>query len=333
MSIAKRLTHSEIESIYSAANSAVWHSHHLASRLAKSAAREEDYVATLLTNGIPLLAERWILLLSPKGVALRVTGIFCHGHPQVAFGTPKRQVELADLLVVHQHLGKKRSTSRAILIQAKMSADATHTLSSADPQLELFAGWPTFEFVTGGLARGLRNLKESGNGSRYALVLNRHAFPEQIEWADQCPWASCRATQHLSAERSFAKLLGDILLGNDGRAVQLGVPKDDWSRTIKELLEVTGQKTYKRTNIGLGNTPRIAVSTSPSAALMFLSESSSFADQSARGARRSVSEVFFGQAQPVQDIGDNELPPESARRDDPNGGMSALIIETREVDE
>jgi hypothetical protein len=171
MSISKSLTRTEQESLCSAANSAIWHAHQFANTHARRAAREEDYVATLVTDGIPMLARRWDSILSPKGIALKVSGVFCHGHPQVAFGLPRRQVELADLLVVHQHTAKARTTVRALLVQAKMSNDATHRLPSNDPQLELYSSWPDFEFVTGGLALGVRNINEKGKGSGYALVL------------------------------------------------------------------------------------------------------------------------------------------------------------------
>jgi hypothetical protein len=331
MSLSKKLLTHERESLYSAANSAIWHSHHHAVRKASLKAREEDFVATLVTNGVLMFADRWISILQPKGIQLKISGVFCHGHPQVVFNSSKLRVELADLLVVHQHTANKRSTARAILIQAKMSADATHALPKSDKQLQLFTGWPPFEFVTGGLAPGMRDIKEKkGKGSRYALVLDKHAYPEEITWADQCPWGTCPATQVLSAERSLAKLLGDMLLGKDGRVFQLGIPKDDWSRTIQELLKITGKRTYKRTNIERGDTLRLAEKESVTAGIMFLAASPSFATANTRASNRSVSELYFG-AVPMQgaDGGNRDI---FRQENDklPEGGISALIIETKE---
>lgn len=211
-----------------------------------------------------------------------------------------------------------------------MSADATHTLPEGAPQLQLFTGWPQFEFVTGGLAPGMRDIKEKGKGSRYALVLENQAYPEQITWADQCPWGSCPATQVFSAERSLAKLLGDMLLGKEGRAFQLGIPKDDWSRTIQELLQTTGPRTYKRTNIGRGDTPRLAEKGLLTAGMMFLTASSSFATDNTGTSNRSVSERFFGVV-PMQGIdGDGGDIFHQELNELPEGGISALIIETKE---
>ncbi len=331
MSIAKLLAPHECEALFSGANAAVWHSHYLATRLAISSVREEDHVATLVTNGVPFLVERWTPLLQSKGISLRASGVFCHGHPQVAFGTPRRQVELADLLIVHQHTQGTRTTARAILLQAKMSEDSTHSLPYNDAQLDLFSNWPSFEFVTGGLTPGIRNLKEVGKGSRYALVLDNQAYPEQISWADQCPWAASRATQHLTGYRSLAKLLGDMLLGKDGRTFQLGKATNDWSRTIQELLKITGQRTYRRANIRRGPTPRIAGISPTIAGFLLMSTSQAYAG--ATRARKSLIDRFFSAA-PIHELdgGGNNLE-FTDRYEQPDGGMSALIIETVEGQE
>ena len=330
MSLSKLLAQHERESLYSGANSAVWYSHNHATKLAKRGAREEDYVATLITNGIPNLANRWAPLLHKKGVGLKLSGVFCHGHPQVAFGTPRSQVELADLLVVHQHTQNDRCTARAMLLQAKMSSDSTHTLVSTDAQLRLFSVWPPFEFVTGGLAPGERDLREKGSGSRYALVLNRAAYPEQITWADQCPWGASPATQHLSADRSLAKLLGDILLGKDGRPFRLGTPKDDWSRTIQELLEVTGRRTYKRANIERGDTGRLVAAQHGSAGLMLVAESGPTANVNSKKSNESLNERFFGHVPGAGTDGGGVDIASDDRSRNSEGGISALIIETTE---
>jgi hypothetical protein len=328
VSIAKRLSKAEIEGIYSAANSAVWHSHFCARSTARSTAREEDYVATLVTDGVPLLADRWIQILDSKGIALRVSGVFCHGHPQVQFGPLQSPVELADLLVVHQHSEDRRYTARAMLIQAKMSTDATHHLHASDPQLALFSRWPPFEFVTGGLEPGIRDIKEAGRGSRYALILQEHMYPEQITWADQCPWAVSPAKQELAAESSLARLLGNMILAKDGRPVQLTAPKDDWSRTIKDLLEISGKRTFRRANIGLGHTHRLSEKYSVLTNTLFLSQSPRFARAPIPRVKPFTSDLFFNAAVEIELDGDGNDPPDLEERRGPEDGMSALIIET-----
>lgn len=328
MSIAKLLAPHERASLYSCANSAIWHAHHLATQLSKGPTREEDHVATLITDGIPFFASRWAPLLQTKGIALRVSGVFCHGHPQVTFGNPSNRVELADLLVVHQHTVRRRSSARAMLLQAKVSADTTHTLPLNDAQLRLFSQWPTFEFVTGGLSPGPRNLNEKGRGSRYALVLDRCAFPEEVDWADQCPWAASAARRLLTAEISLARLLGDMLLGKEGRIFQLGKTTNDWSRMIQELLTITGKRTYRRANIGRSNSPRLATAGASEAGLMFIMQMGAFPAISSSRASGSIIERYFPQAS--ADGGGYEAGTVIDQTRPPEGGVSSLIFETAE---
>jgi hypothetical protein len=330
MSLATLFALHERESLYSGANSAIWHSHQLAGHLAKSKTREEDYVATLVTNGIPLLLDRWEPLLHSKRITLKLAGVFCHGHPQVSFGVPRSQVELADLLVVHQHTKGTRVSARAILIQAKMSADSTHRLSASDPQLQLFSAWPSFEFVTGGLAPGLRNIKEKGKGSRYALIHDGFSYPEQITWTDQCPWAASPAKPMLTADRSLARLLGDMLLNKDGRPFQLGKPKDDWSRTIQELLETTGRRTYMRANINRGPTQRISGNLGLCSGVMLAYAPHLQSRSRLSASRVSILDRYFGATPTSQDDGSDNMPPPTEQPDLPHGGISSLIIETAE---
>lgn len=330
MSLATLFALHERESLYSGANSAIWHSHHLADHLAKGKTREEDYVATLVTNGVPLLLERWEPILRPKGIALKLAGVFCHGHPQVSFGSPSSRVELADLLVVHQHTKRARVSARAVLLQAKMSTDSTHRLSAPDPQLQLFSSWPLFEFVSGGLTPGLRDIKERGKGSRYALIHDGPAYPENIGWTDQCPWAASPAKVMLTADRSLARLLGDMLLNKDGRPFQLGKPRDDWSRTIQELLQTTGKRTYRRANIKRGPTPRLTETLATGPGLMLAHTQQGHPASLSLASKASILDRYFGAVPTSQGDGrDNELPP-IEQRDQPPGGMSSLIIETTE---
>lgn len=332
MAVSNIFSKVEIESIYSAANSAIWHSHHWSGDAARIAAREEDYVASLVRYGVPLLARGWSPILEPKGIGIRVSGVFCHGHPQVEFVSGRGPIELADLLIVHQHTGAKRATARAMLVQAKMSTDATHRLRANDDQLALFSQWPRFRFISGGLDRRVRDLEERGKGSRYALVLKRHDYPECIGWADQCPWTVSPAVQHLSGEVSLARLLGNMILNKDGRPVGLRRPRVEWSKTVKELLEITGQRTFSRKNIGFSNAPRRFEANTYFNTLLY-SESASFRQPIAPTRNNTASATFFGVGNDSVGTDDQqEIPPH--REDEPgrDGGISTLILETQELD-
>ncbi len=322
----------EAERIYSGANSAIWHSHHEASCLSLSTTREEDYVATLIRVGTPLLAERWAEVLAPHGVSIRVSGVFCHGRPQVRFDHPGAPVELADLLIVHRHMSKsKRSFCRALLIQAKMSDDGTHVLAPTDAQLHLFTTWPDFVFVDRSMDPAVRKLKETGKGSRYALVRKTNDYPEYISWPDQSPWAEAKPAVLLEGKKSFAKTLGDMLLGLDGRPTALVKPANDWSRLIAELLETTGAKTFRRANIRLDPKPRLTDTEFPGELTLFVTHSQSFTP--APGNLMSLLGVNLP-PMPQNSLGGGgsvirDVTPEESNLP---GGISTLAIETQSLD-
>lgn len=332
LSIAKKLSAVEIERIYSGANSAVWHSHQCAAASSRKTTREEDYVATLVRVAVPLLATRWSAVLEPRGIAVRVSGVFCHGRPQVKFAYPGSPVELADLLIVHLHATKSKSTARALLIQAKMSDDGVHTLAATDAQLHLFTNWPDFNFIDASMDPATRILKETGKGSRYALIRKEHDFPEDISWPDQSPWAVSKAGLHLDGKQSFPKALGNVVLGLDGRTVNLKRPGNDWSRLIKELLETTGAKTFRRANIGLAPTARLTEATFPAGLTLFISESVTFAARAASLGSSVVETTFFANAANLLDGGGGGDATAGQDANQDSGGMSSLIIETQEID-
>ena len=322
----------EAERIYSGANSAIWHSHHEASGRSQGTTREEDYVATLIWVGAPLLAARWAEVLAPRGISIRVSGVFCHGRPQVKFSYPGSPVELADLLIVHRHTPKtKRSFCRALLVQAKMSDDGTHTLAPNDAQLHLFTTWPDFTFVDHSMDLGVRKLKEKGKGSRYALVRKANDYPEDISWPDQSPWAEAKAAILLEGKKSFAKTLGDMLLGRDGRPANLVKPMNDWSRLIAELLKTTGAKTFRRANIKLGPTPRLTEFEFPSEFTLFTGHSQGFTPD-----RESLMSLLGVNLPPIlkKSSGGDGNDESDVIPDESNlpGGISTLAIETQSLD-
>jgi len=336
MSIRAKLSPWEIASLYSTANLAVWHSHRDAHRLRGATQklpviREEEYVATLVTRGVAMLAARWQAILSPKNIRLQIAGVFCHGHPQVKFNNNSKAVELADLLIVHRHVPSKgKEVARALLVQAKKSSKMTCNLEHNDLQLDLFTNWPDFQFVTGGLSSGFRAIKEKGKGSRYALIYSQPAWPEEIFWAGLCPWAACPAKRLLSANQSFGKLLGDILLGKDGRRVGLRSPRSDWSRTITELLQVTGQRTYTRKAINYQKVSRMH--TAPTGVLFLAQINTSL---NSTYSQDTVVDTFFSKASSVKSLQGDNPPSEPISHNGEvrgSGGQSAIIIETAETD-
>ncbi|EAR62047.1 hypothetical protein [Neptuniibacter caesariensis] len=318
----------KIQSIYSAASSSVWHSHAIAHSETNGKPREEDFVCSLVTDGINKLADSWAEILDQHGISIRISGVFVHGHPQVTWtGIPnKSKVELADLLVIHQHVGKKKAFSRAILVQAKMSADITLKLKPTDSQLELFSLWPRFKFETGGLDKRWRDFGDNRKGSRYSLISPCFQYPEDIRWPDQCPWAASLPKVELTCDSSFSKLLGDILLGKDGRPFSLLNPRNDWSKTIVELLKITANKTYKRTKMGRIDIPRGNIAPDALAGCLFYANPTN--DFQLKNNNQKFDQ-FFDHCIEI------EMPPNEPsfeNQDDDFGGLSTLIIETSDTE-
>ena len=245
MTIRHALTAQERAEIYAAANAAVWRSHQQTFAIHGSSPREDQFVAAMVTVGVDQLVTGWQDLLAQRGIALRITGVFCHGSPQVEYTggpLPLKGVELADLLVVHQSHGSGgRTRTTAKLVQAKMSSHCS--LPATDRQLFLYKHWPVFEFsATSGLDRRPRNLGRVSGGCGYALILHHREYPEDIRWADQCPWGSCLPAQRLGIANSFANTLGDMLFMRDGRACSIDNPRGEWSRTVRDLLQQSGAR-------------------------------------------------------------------------------------------
>lgn len=331
MSLGSLLNRYEAHQLHSGVNSAIWHSHAAARHLASSSIREEDFVASFVTVGVESIARRWDPILARHGVSLSIAGVFCHGRPQVTFDSSgkKCKVELADLLVVHSHRSPERTQSRAVLVQAKMSPDGTHTLPNGDEQLDLFTRWPAFAFVGKVLDSRSRVLKEVGHGSRYALIYDGRAFPEELEWPHQCPWSACKAAKNLASESSFATLVTNLVLGKDGRSFSHTRPRGEWSRTINDLLRITGQRTFRAKRLWAGTKSRIVEQVLPrNGDLMFFSSNHG-------GAAPSLSSSVIGSHFKHLSKTDATPPPPA----DPNqgdgypegAGIATFIVETASV--
>lgn len=193
-----------------------------------------------------------------------------------------------------------------------------------------FSAWPPFKFITGGLPTQLRNINEKGKGTRYALILNDHFYPEEITWADQCPWSTCDAKQMLTADISLAKILGNMLLGKEGRAFELTNKKSEWSQLIHDLLTITGERTYTRNNITIENRNRLTGIESAISGMMFLSAKQNYNTLPEHFINKSLTELFFSNKTSYSN--NNDVPSEEINREKPEGGISTIIIETIELE-
>lgn len=217
---------------------------------------EVGYVAAVVRGALRKIAVQWIPILAAAGIRCSITGVFCHQSPRVRFidgtGTVSTR-ELADLLIVHDNIGKKGAfTRRAALIQAKMIRGARDAA-----QQYLYCNWPTFRvrhrafdyqrprtFTVHPFLPWL----DSG---RYGIIDDSGAAPI---WRCAVPIGAIAIAGAPALGTFIAEML-NLTLVDRGRLAQPN-GNDDWSFTIDELLRITAQRMFKhRATMGPARAP------------------------------------------------------------------------------
>lgn len=146
------------------------------SRSATATSDEVDHTYRLMRWSTRHLAKLWQPVFARRGIALRITGVFCHKTPLATFddGNGKKNTcELGDLLVVHDHLGHQ-PRRRAAILQAKRTNRGSAT--ATDPvQNDLYRRLPPFSLSRTGykstlFKKGLRDVGAATDFARFALV-------------------------------------------------------------------------------------------------------------------------------------------------------------------
>ncbi|QTK81963.1 Hypothetical protein AT6N2_L1149 [Agrobacterium tumefaciens] len=217
-------------------------------------AGEVATLADLVLNGTPTIAANWQSILAPQH-SVTFHAVFCHGSPYVDFthGGASRACELADLLLVMDYFDSTGSTRQAALVQAKLVLGGQIAISGPGPttQLVLYQNWPSFTFQSAAYSQHSRNfwtaLSAAADAGRYGgidLTLQAEEW-RQIDPSTQPPFVSAHGVE-LGA---FLARLADGQSGVGAPATHVvGKPAqtlDDWSFTVAELLDVTGQLTHR----------------------------------------------------------------------------------------
>jgi hypothetical protein len=248
----------------------------------KSTPRTEvGLIAAVTLGGITDLAKAWRPLLSSSGLKLSVTGVFCHAAPLVRFKRPNGEVstcELADLLVVVDRQGAEKPIRIASLIQAKMAGKAMRahlTGPSSVRQLDLYQFWPTFSFVDRVYGPDVYNLKSKTTEDAGMFgIIHRHfknAAPTPPLWTQHFPKPT---PQVITNEPLLGTFIANMAAANASGYGRVGRPggKDDWSKVVDLLLQVTCAKAFRHTStLGAaapqrGNTAMAYFLTTPSVA-------------------------------------------------------------------
>lgn len=228
---------------------------------------ELDFVFHAAVRGAEHLARLWTTPLQRDGVALRVTGVYCHLTPQAKITSGPRtgeRCELGDLLVVFDHHGAKRSR-RAVVIQAKKLDQGG--CQPTDTQLTLYRDWPSFELVGRdqagriGFEKGDRIISERAF-ARYGLVsptlCRFHRWPHHSgRWRCDCPppWTLADPLGSIIAAggeelgHALASMLYErVIPARGAECMPLSKPYpalgsgNDLSITVQEVLDVTATR-------------------------------------------------------------------------------------------
>lgn len=239
---------------------------------------EVGFVAAITLGGVRGIASAWAPLLKHHGYSLKIDGVFCHAAPVVAFkGSAGQTVrcELADLLVVTDHLDQKGQSRRsASLIQAKMASKAGRISlkgKSSERQLDLYQNWPIFTFEDATYGSKSYCLATPGQSDAGSFgIIDRH-FRKSPSMPPRWTQHNARPTPvSITSEPSFGGFLAHMIGSKAAACGRMAVRggSDDWSDLVDLLLRITYQKAFRHApTLGAPAAPRgttaIAFQTSP----------------------------------------------------------------------
>lgn len=214
---------------------------------------EVSAVRTMTLDGFDEIAAAWSPTLKYIGCRIELRAVFCHSKPHVTFtaiphplypgGRTPRACELADLLIVVDHVDPSKNIDdrRAVLVQAKILRRGKIVPSGREWVQHELLGWlPDFNFIDLRYDQRIRRL----NGT--PLMGTPHLTAEYggIDLTTSPPiwdhWLTATTTPWFSAALSLASYLAGMVTGDTScsrKAVRGGL--DDWSFTVDELLRVT----------------------------------------------------------------------------------------------
>ncbi|ANP88256.1 hypothetical protein [Rhizobium leguminosarum] len=230
------------------------------SPLMKSSPRTEPgLVAAVHLGAIPDIAAAWSPLFTLAGLNLKLTGVFCHQSPMAIYCDvrgKRQRSELADFLVVIDLRTSRWTGRRAVLIQAKMAAQAGTAnvkKGSGWTQLSLYQNWPRFDFEQAAYRLKSVDLTlgvDSDHSGSYGII-DRHWHRSHAP-----RWTQLPANPTPKKTIGYAEL-GDFLArmvagqSGYGRDVDTCV-NPTWTEVVDALMRETFSKTFSHSST-LGN--------------------------------------------------------------------------------
>jgi hypothetical protein len=285
---------------------------------------EPDFVALLVTRAIPAFAIKLVGAFKTIGVQAVATSVFCHGRPQVthANGT----CELGDVLFAYFHTDLSGNEYRnSLLLQAKMSGSAQHTVGKSElHQLGLYTSWGPFKYFRtrslSGVARSVTPLARH-QGAQYLLIDNggpTNPLSGVSGAPGTYPMGTAAAQRYLTIQRSLGASVIHLLSGAEGRVFKdKQSATSDWDQVVWDLIDHGLNRTFTQQRAGVFKHDR----TRHTPIGLALTDSISI-----------VGDTFFGNVLNQASNGNLGPPREAATDapDDEDGGISLILIETRD---
>jgi hypothetical protein len=296
---------------------------------AGKAPTEPDFVALLVTQAAPAFVNVLQPVLTLAGVRVHMTAVFCHGRPEVAHAG--NRCELGDVLFAHLHADANGQTHRrALLLQAKMSASPILSVGSSERhQLGLYTQWGPFTYRrTSPLLNGQTRTvtpRAAHDGAQYLLVDSRgptHPASGVSGAPGTYPMGTAPAQLHLAIQASLGASLVQLMAGSDGRMFSdRSSAVADWDQVVWDLLRYGAQANFNQRRVGVRGRRRgvdVILDLALSRSVVQAGDSMPGGDMF----REIGGEIGD---QPPSSI-DDERP-----RDEDGGGISLVVIETREA--
>ena len=212
---------------------------------------DEPEITSAIVTELPSLLNRMIW---PQ-TGIRFGGCFIHKKPKAHFKTKSGKDvsrEVGDILVVCRQQIDGIETFNAALLQMKMHRGGGdhHTIKDEDEkeQLELYQNWPDFYCR--------RNKKDTSfniypktphPGAQYGIIEKKRGSDIVVFHATSSD------NLYLQPEHSFGGLVYDFVMMQNGRAFtqRNQKEKDEWSRLIWYLLDISWLGVYKLKSLRL----------------------------------------------------------------------------------
>lgn len=302
--------------------------------------QEPDFVAGLVIETAPLIYSALNAILSPRGVSVSISSVFCHQKPEVTLGShPAASCELGDILFAYVHTPRVGPARRnAILFQAKSTAHLPYNIKPREKeQLRLYMDWPDFTYTRSTSLTGQKRFvtpKAPHSGAQYLLIDDRPphdptsgllGFPGTYPVGCCMPDESLRDHCHLAAE------LFNLFIFRTGRPFEdksTARKKLNWSQVVWDTLEAGVNKSFNRKNSGRHRVPRTGGGT------VDILDGASFTRASTGLSCITATEVLGRERALSFYAQDNDIPSGNSNRrfdtDEPESGVSVVLIETSE---